>query len=443
MARGTSQNRSVFRRERTLTVHLPPLYRKQKQAVFNDSRISIVEASTKSGKTVACIAWLAMMAMLHGGENLHFWWVAPIYGQAEIAFRRMKRYLPRQIYTANESKLTLKLGNGATIWFKSAEKPDSLYGEDVQAAVVDEASRCKEESWNALLSTLTQTNGPIRIIGNVKGRRNWFYRLARRVKGGDEPGMIYHCITAADAIASNVIALETVMQAKRLLPLNVFRELYLCIPSDDGGNPFGQKYIERCIGPMSQKPPIVWGWDLAKSYDWTVGIGLDEDGAVAGFHRFQMSWNATIARIRAITGDSFALVDSTGVGDPVLEALQNPQPVWLEREPENSDDPWESEIGEPYLERFRAWRDKENFEGYKFNQSSKQQLMESLAVAIQSGEVCYPTGQIVEELQEFEYEYTRTGVRYSATEGMHDDCVCALALAHRARQLKPAGATTW
>lgn len=33
------------------------------------------------------------------------------------------------------------------------------------------------------------------------------------------------------------------------------------------------------------------------------------------------------------------------------------------------------------------------------------------------------------ELESFEYEYTRTGVRYTAPEGMHDDCVMALALA--------------
>ena len=33
------------------------------------------------------------------------------------------------------------------------------------------------------------------------------------------------------------------------------------------------------------------------------------------------------------------------------------------------------------------------------------------------------------ELEQFEYEYTRTGVRYSAPDGQHDDTVCALALA--------------
>ena len=41
----------------------------------------------------------------------------------------------------------------------------------------------------------------------------------------------------------------------------------------------------------------------------------------------------------------------------------------------------------------------------------------------------YPDGIIRQELDTFEYVYTRTGVIYSAPEGLHDDAVCALALA--------------
>ena len=33
------------------------------------------------------------------------------------------------------------------------------------------------------------------------------------------------------------------------------------------------------------------------------------------------------------------------------------------------------------------------------------------------------------ELRNFEYSYSRTGYRYSAPEGAHDDCVCSLAMA--------------
>jgi len=52
-----------------------------------------------------------------------------------------------------------------------------------------------------------------------------------------------------------------------------------------------------------------------------------------------------------------------------------------------------------------------------------------LAMVIQSDEITYPSGAIVAELDAFMFEYTRTGVRYSAPEGVHDDCVMALALA--------------
>jgi hypothetical protein len=61
--------------------------------------------------------------------------------------------------------------------------------------------------------------------------------------------------------------------------------------------------------------------------------------------------------------------------------------------------------------------------------------MEGLAVAIQQQAITYPDGAIVNELEAFEYVYTRTGTRYSAPEGMHDDCVMALALAVAGRGL--------
>jgi hypothetical protein len=61
--------------------------------------------------------------------------------------------------------------------------------------------------------------------------------------------------------------------------------------------------------------------------------------------------------------------------------------------------------------------------------------MARLAVAIQRREVRFPEGVIRDELEVFEYAYTRTRVRYTAPAGLHDDCVCALALAvHHAAQ---------
>jgi len=332
---------------------------------------------------------------MNGSPGHSFWWISPVYPQAKVAFRRLKRGINENLYTANESELTITLVNGSVISFRSAEKPDNLYGEDVYAAVMDEASRMREEAWHAIRSTLTATRGPVRIIGNVKGRRNWAYRMARVAEGG-EPHWSYSKLTAADAIDAGIIDADEIEQAKRQLPESVFKELYFAEPSDDGGNPFGQEAIRKCIGDISSNPPVVYGVDLAKSVDWTVAVGLDEAGAVCRIDRYQLPWEETVRKLAQEIGSVSAVVDSTGVGDPIVERLQ---------------------------------RELSNVEGYHFSSSSKQKLMEGLAVAIQSSEVRYPQGVIVSELDIFTYEYTRTGVRYSAPDGMHDDCVMALALA--------------
>lgn len=383
---------------RPLVYQRPWMYPKQRDAIFAPERIVVIEASTKSGKTVGCMVWLAELGM-GGKEGRNYWWVAPVYPQAKIAFRRLKRGLPPQVYTANENELTLTLANGAVLWFKGADRPDSLYGEDVYGAVIDEASRCKDEAWHAIRSTLTQTRGPLRIIGNVKGRKNWAYVLARKAEAG-EPGMRYAKITAWDAVEAGVLAREEIEDARRLLPKHVFDELYLAEPADDGGNPFGLTAIRARVRPLSDLDPEVWGWDLAKSQDWTVGIALDANGDVCRLHRFQRPWEETVSTILAET-NAPAFIDSTGVGDPILERLQRAAGSL--------------------------------FSGYQFTAPSKQRLMEGLAVAIQQGEIGYPEGVVPDELETFEYVYTRTGVRYSAPDGLHDDCVCALALAVHAR----------
>jgi hypothetical protein len=384
----------------------PFLYPKQKAAIFDPRRISLIEASTKSGKTSGSIVWLIEQA-LAGQEGQNFWWVAPVGVQAEIAFRRMRMSLPRDSFMAHIQLKTLTLFNGAVVWFKSGDHPDGLYGEDVYAAVIDEASRFKEEAWHAVRSTLTATRGPIRIIGNVKGRRGWFYQLARKAEHSNLDDMGYHKIIADDAVQAGVLDAEEIESAKRDLPEMVFRELYLAEAADDGGNPFGLQHIAGCVvSALSAGVPAVWGWDLAKRQDYTVGIALDRAGYVCRFERFQhLPWDVILDNIVRCTGSTPALVDSTGVGDPIVDFLQK--------------------------------RPGTRFEGYHFTPASKQKLMEGLAVAIQGRHVTYPAGVIVQELEQFEYEYSRNGVKYSAPEGYHDDCVCALALAVMHKSLTP------
>jgi len=376
----------------------PKLYPKQYDAFFCPQRYSIILGSTKSGKSVAGLAWLFERAISKKRTTGAFWWLAPTHKQAQVMYKRLKAYLPDFLYKPNDSEMSLTLLNGNVIAFKTAEVIDNLYGEDVWDLVVDEASRCRPEIWNVIKSVQTATQGSARLVANVKGR-NWYWNMYQKYLSTPHPDYALHSLNAWDAVEAGVVPRQEIEDAQNSLPRYVFEELYLNIPADEGSNPFGQQDIARCVVPrLSTKPPRVWGWDLAKSVDWTVGIALDEDGVMCAFHRWQSSWESTVQQIRHLTGNTPALVDSSGVGDPILEQLT---------------------------------KDRGNFEGFKFTAPSKQQLMEGLAVSIQQQSIKFPDGECRRELDTFEYEYTRTGVRYNAPQGLHDDCVVALALANR------------
>jgi hypothetical protein len=155
---------------------------------------------------------------------------------------------------------------------------------------------------------------------------------------------------------------------------------------------------------------VAYGVDLAKSVDWSVIIGIDANGSVCHYERFQRDWRITRQTISALPRIA-TLIDSTGVGDPIFEDLA---------------------------------RDGRPVEGYKFTSHSKQQLMEGLVAAIQQRLISFPDGQITRELEVFEYQYTPHGVRYSAPSGFTDDCVMALGLAwHKYQRSRGAGKYTF
>ena len=92
-------------------------------------------------------------------------------------------------------------------------------------------------------------------------------------------------------------------------------------------------------------------------------------------------------------------LDSTGVGDPIYDDLR---------------------------------RAGIKIRGYKFTGESKRVLIENLSITWDEGRYTIPeeASPLINELKAFTYEISRTGnVRYSAPEGLHDDCVISLALA--------------
>lgn len=292
---------------RTIRYRRPWVYPAQEAALFCPERFAVVEASTKAGKTLGCIIWIVEQAV-QARPGAQLWWVAPLYVQAHIAFRRMCQYLPRGMFRANRTEMTITLPNDVTLVFRSAKDPDALYGEDVVAVVIDEASRLSEAAWHAVRSTLTATRGKARIIGNVKGTTNWAYQLARKAEKGTR-GYHYAKLTAYDAVAGGILALEEIEDAKATLPSDVFAELYLAEPATRSRMFAG---VPPEVTPAEVPPDarVVRAWDFASTEakagrdpDWTVGVKIAQAGGltyVLDVERFRMNPEQALARFVAV-----------------------------------------------------------------------------------------------------------------------------------------------
>jgi len=237
-----------------IKIKRPRLTSYQRDFLYNPSRFTVTEASTKVGKTFSHIWWLFEQAHADWNkEGYNHWWVAPVYAQAEIAFKRMKAKVSKiPAYKINETKLTIATPLGTVMHFKSAQDPDNLFGEDVYSAVFDEAPRAKVEAFYALRSTLTATRGKLKIIGNFGGASNWVHHL--KEKALDDPEYAYFKITAWDAVKEGILEEAEVRQAQKDLPDKIFKQLYLAEAQDSDDqiysydsicNLFTNSFVER------------------------------------------------------------------------------------------------------------------------------------------------------------------------------------------------------
>jgi hypothetical protein len=262
---------------RRITIIRPKLVDYQRAMIYCDEPNTITEATTKAGKTFSHLWWLfekahkppqvvAADGTLKNKEGANYWWIAPVYIQAKIAFIRMRRVIKAAPgYIINLTDLTVTTPLGSVIWFKSADNPDHLFGDDVEAAVIDEASRVKEEAFFAVRSTLTKTKGSLKIIGNVKGSVNWAYRLARKVEAGQITGWKYFKITCADAVAAGILDESDIESARAVLPTGIFLELYYGIPFVNSANKFAYSFDKNI---HAKKCEIDYRFPIYLSFDF-------------------------------------------------------------------------------------------------------------------------------------------------------------------------------
>lgn len=395
------------------------MHRKQHDAFNSVARTIVLVSGRRWGKSETACMW-----SLAGAHNDRLkkqagitWWISPTYDLARPIWRKMLRIAPAGWITRTVGSETqpdsLHLGD-SRIEFKSADHPERLVAEGLKRVVIDECGIVKESVWTeSIMPALMDFRAPAFLCGTPKGR-NWFYRLWLRGRDPlDEEVKSY----GGPSRENPFIAESEIDRLAAEMPQRLYRQEILAEFLSDEGAVF--RGVRDCLGPYSKQATAALGVDLAKHVDFTVIVGMDSDRRMTSFDRFrEVSWPLQKRRIiAAAKPGTKVLLDSTGVGDPILDDL------------------------------VAAGID---VEGYKFTNPSKQQLVEGLAIGIEQREVGLADEPVmINELEAFEYDVSPSGVlRYGAPGKLgknrdkgtnektaHDDCVMALALAYRAVSL--------
>lgn len=384
------------------------------QKHFHESRarFRVLACGRRWGKDMACeyevLDRLPELLERNKGRGLVppvlVWDVSPTYPISEQAWAEYKAFTPPGFMVdIREGDKCIKGLGGAEIWMKTAADPEHLVGVGLDLLLMREAALVSEDAWTTGLRPMLSSPGRagLALFNSTPKGLNWFYKMYLR--GQDPQDTEVESWNSPTWDNPYILAAE-VEKARLELPETVFRQEYGAEFLADVGLVF--RHVDGCVQGELQEPIAGHGYeagiDLAKHNDFTVLIiGSKATRRVVHFERFgEMDYALQKERISTALkryNNAHAWLDSTGVGDPILEDLQR---MGL------------------------------RVEGYTFTATSKRQLVDGLSVALEQERIRFPRiDQLINELKAYQYETTKAGnLRTTAPYGYYDDCVAALGL---------------
>lgn len=384
----------------TLEINLHP----NQFTIYNDPhRFKVIACGRRFGKSLLASRAIAVHALNNPGGM--YFLVAPVSAQTGVIWRMITRFLPQSVIKhvyLGDKRIELK--NGAIIWAKSGDNPDTLRGEGLSGCILDEAAMLRPDVWTeAIRPALADKMGWCWMISTPKGK-NWFYKEFQKGMSGDKKYGDYAAFKFSSYDNPFMRTSEVDAMAEEL-PELAFRQEILAEFIEGGGVVFSDflKCVEDDI--MSEYVPgrmYCMGIDLGRHKDFNViMVGDIETKRVVYFERFtQMDWTFVEERIKAVYfdyGSPISYIDSTGKGEPIYERLL------------------ESGV---------------NVFGININQATKPMLIRALKIAFDRRQIWIPDIEILkEELAAYTFKLTAfNNVQYTAPDGFHDDTVISLAL---------------
>lgn len=376
------------------------LHPAQFQIHADPSRFRVVAAGRRFGKTMLATAECLSVAMAGGRA----WWISPTYKMSEVGWRPIRKSGAALGVQIKKVDREIIFPGGGTVAVRSADNPDSLRGEGLDFAVLDECAFMQKEAWTeALRPALSDRLGRALFISTPKSR-NWFWEHYQKGISGEEGWASFTFPTSANPY----ILPSEIEAARRDLPEMIFRQEYLAEFLEGEGQVF--RNIPACMNAVPGDHTghnVVAGVDWAKSNDFTaISIGCADCHTEIAIDRFnQIDFHFQRQRLQALCERhkvKSLLVETNSIGEPNLEELIR--------------------AGLPAR-------------GFQTTATSKPPLVENLALALEKAEWQFISDPVwTGELEAYEQKVNTVTGRstYSAPDGLHDDTVIARALMLRA-----------
>lgn len=217
------------------------------QEVFKDpTRFKVVAAGRRCGKSrMAAITLLIEGLRCPQGSAVLY--VSPTMGQSRQIIWDLLLDLGRDVIQGSHvNNLDITLINGARIYVRGADRPDTLRGVSLTYAVLDEVADIKPEAWEQVIrASLSDKRGRALFIGTPKGR-NFFHDLFKLGEEGDDPDWKSWHFTTAD---NPLIDAKEIESAKKTLSTFAFKQEYMASFTNAGSDIFKEEWIKYGVEP--------------------------------------------------------------------------------------------------------------------------------------------------------------------------------------------------
>jgi len=212
------------------------------QEVFADqTRFKVVAAGRRCGKSRLAATTLLIEALRCPAGSAVLY-VAPTNGQARQIIWNVLMELGREVIQSSHiNNQDIVMINGATIYVRGADRPDTLRGVSLTYAVLDEVADIKPEAWEQVIrASLSDKKGRAMFIGTPKGR-NFFYDLYKLgLSGEDTDWKSWHFTTQDNPL----IDPTEVESAKKTLSSFAFKQEYLASFDNAGSDVFKEAWLK-------------------------------------------------------------------------------------------------------------------------------------------------------------------------------------------------------